>query len=99
MQKAVNLKHNMKTLKTELIQRENIADSLKRQNRELRHTINIQASGKDLSMYTPTSPVVSNLEGPHTDARKSKTSAKYSAAGYSEGRRSVTGKSKTPQRE
>ena len=53
----MNLKQNVKTLKAELVQRENIADALKRQNRELRHTLNLQASGKDLSMYTPKSDV------------------------------------------
>ena len=41
IQKAVNLKQSLKTLKAELLQRENIADSLKKQNRELRHTLNL----------------------------------------------------------
>ena len=57
IQKAVNLKQNVKTLKAELAQRENIADSLKRQNRELRHTVNLQtSSSRDIApsqMYTP----------------------------------------------
>ncbi len=35
------------------IERENIADSLKKQNRELRHTLNLRGSGKDLTMYAP----------------------------------------------
>ena len=43
----------MRTLKSELVQREKIAESLKRQNHELRHALNMQASGKDLSMYAP----------------------------------------------
>ena len=41
LQKAVNLKQNMRTMKSELVQRENIADSLKRQNRELRLALNM----------------------------------------------------------
>ena len=73
----MNLKANLKTLKSELVQRENIADSLKKQNTELRQTLNIQASGKDLSMYTPSSPI-SNPEGPTPNPRKTKSTGKYS---------------------
>ena len=62
-------------MKAELVQREDIAESLKKQNRELRHTLNLQASGKDLSMYAPSSQ--SNLEGPSHEARKSYSSGKY----------------------
>lgn len=50
-QQNYDLKQNIKQLKLELVQRENIADALKRQIRDLRQTINLQASGKDLSMY------------------------------------------------
>ncbi len=89
----MNLKANLKTLKAELVQRENIADSLKRQNKELRQALNIQASGKDLSMYTPSSPI-SNLEGPVPNYRQSKSSGKYS-----ESRRTGQSKSRTPLKE
>ena len=41
LRKCLSLKQSLKTLKSELTQRDNIADSLKRQNRELRHTLNL----------------------------------------------------------
>lgn len=63
LQKAVNLKQNMRTMKSELVQRENIADSLKRQNRELRLALNMQASGKDVSMYAPAPDSATDEEG------------------------------------
>ena len=101
----INLKQNIKTCKSELVQRENIADSLKRQNRELRHTLNlVQTSGKDLSMYTPQSERSdAGLEGPHvagSQGRKARSSAKY-AGGYSEQKRSTktNHRSKTPTRD
>ena len=54
------MKQNVRTLKSEIVQRENIADSLKRQIRELRRTTKFQSSSKqkDLSMYTPDSPLI-----------------------------------------
>ena len=89
----------MKTCQSELIQRENIADSLKRQNRELRHTLNlVQTSGKDMSMYTPQRSERSdgNIEGPHQVSRKTRSSAKY---GNSEQKSTRTKqRSKTPGR-
>ena len=51
VQKAINLTQSIKTLKAELVQRENIHDSIKRENKELRQTINLLNNGKDYSMY------------------------------------------------
>ena len=41
LRKALSLKQSLKTLKSELTQRDNVAESLKRQNRELRQTLNL----------------------------------------------------------
>ena len=98
----INLKQNLKTLKSEVIQRENIADSLKRQNRELRHTLNmIQTTGKDTSMYIPQSELSDsvNAEGPHRASRKNRSSGKYTGSGYSDQHNLRKSKrSKTPVR-
>ena len=51
VQKAINLTQSIKTLKAELSQRENIADQLKREIKDLKQTINLLNNGKDYSMY------------------------------------------------
>ena len=100
VQKAINLKQNIKTLKAELIQRENIAEALKRQNRELRHTLNLRSGGKDL---TPKGTIENNsMEGPNPEVQKSKTPGKYTSL-YAESRISAKTEqqrraSKTPVR-
>ena len=58
LKKAFSLKQSLKTIKTELDQRDNIAESLKRQNRELRHTLSVLTkpgakAGQDFTMYAP----------------------------------------------
>ena len=104
LQKVINLKSNLKTCKSELVQRENIAESLKRQARELRHTLNlVQTSGKDTTLYSPKSQQSdAGLEGPHISSQKKKarSSAKY-AGGYTDERRSnkTNHMSKTPNRD
>jgi len=62
------------------MQRENIAEALKRQNKELRHTLKLHSGGKDLAMYAQTLNTPQNGEksqvDSHFDASKHRLSAK-----------------------
>ena len=51
--KAINLSQSIKTLKSELNSREDIANNLKRENKELKQTLSAAAHGKRYEMYTP----------------------------------------------
>ena len=51
--KAINLSQSIKTLKSELNSREDIANNLKRENKDLKQTLSAAAHGKRYEMYTP----------------------------------------------
>ena len=100
--KAINLSQSIKTLKTEVHQREDIASQLKRENRELKQTLSAAAHGKRYEMYTPIEATYAIHDGPIASKFSHQGSAKNSRAksGKTQStRRSTSIKSKTPIRE
>lgn len=83
------MKKYLKQLKSELINYQSTAESLKRQNRELRHTLNVYDPRKDNSHVNQYSSIdyESTLEGPRDSNRRHRQSS------------SLRQRSRTPVRE
>ena len=101
--KAINLSQSIKTLKTEVNQREDITSHLKRENRELKQTLSAAAHGKRYEMYTPIEASYAIQDGPiaskfsHQGSTKNNNRVRSGKTPTT--RRSTSIKSKTPIRE
>ena len=101
--KAINLSQSIKTLKSELNSREDIANNLKRENKDLKQTLSAAAHGKRYEMYTPIEAhqaihdanlMPSKFQNQSSGKQSRKGSGKTTST-----RRSTSIKSKTPLRE
>ena len=100
--KAINLSQSIKTLKTEVNQREDISNQLKRENRDLKLTLSAAAHGKRYEMYTPIEASYAIHDGPIPSKFSNQGSAKNNrlrSGKTSSTRRSTSIKAKTPIRE